>query len=98
MKAFLLFVAALACLASFAERQPLERYQSIIDRQMFGQPPPNFDPTVPPSSVRGGGGSDDVALTREQEELKSSIHFSAINVTPNGETAVGFTDNSDPKS
>ena len=92
----LLVVAACACLAASAERQPVERYQSIIDRQMFGQPPPNFDPTVPPGLVQKGS-SEEKELTREQEAVKSAIHFSAINVTPSGDVAVGFTDNSDSK-
>jgi len=90
-------VAALFCLVAVAERQPLDRYQSIIDRQMFGQPPPNFDPTIPPSQVQKGSASEEKELTREQEAVKSSIHFSAINVTPAGDVAVGFTDNSDSK-
>ena len=89
-------VAVLFCLAAVAERQPVDRYQTIIDRQMFGQPPPNFDPTKPPSQVQKGAG-DAKELTREQEAVKSSIHFSAINVTPAGDVAVGFTDNSDSK-
>ena len=89
-------VASLFCLAAVAERQPIDRYQSIIDRQMFGQPPPNFDPTKPPSQVQKGA-SDEKVLTREQEAIKSAIHFSAINVTPAGDIAVGFTDNSDSK-
>ena len=89
-------VASLFCLAAVAERQPIDRYQSIIDRQMFGQPPPNFDPTKPPSQVQKGSG-DEKELTREQEAIKSAIHFSAINVTPAGDVAVGFTDNSDSK-
>jgi len=89
-------VVALFCLAAVAERQPIDRYQSIIDRQMFGQPPPNFDPTKPPSQVQKGAG-DETVITREQEAIKSAIHFSAINVTPAGDVAVGFTDNSDNK-
>ena len=88
--------ASLFCFVAVAERQPLDRYQSIIDRQMFGQPPPNFDPTKPASQVQKGA-SDEKELTREQEAVKSSIHFSAINVTPSGDVAVGFTDNSDSK-
>ena len=90
-------VAALFCFVAVAERQPLDRYQSIIDRQMFGQPPPNFDPTKPPSQVQKGSASNEKELTREQEAVKSAIHFSAINVTPSGDVAVGFTDNSDSK-
>ncbi len=89
--------AASLCLVAAAERQPLDRYQSIIDRQMFGRPPPNFDPSVPPSQVQRGAG-EEKQITREQEAVKSAIHFSAINVTPTGEVAVGFTDNSDSKA
>lgn len=89
-----LVLALIAVQSASADHQPYERYQSIVDRQMFGQPPPGFDPTVPASSVSR---SDQKELTKEQEVLKSAIHFSAINVTPDGETAVGFTDNADPK-
>ena len=94
----IVLAAAATCLCydAVAERQPIDRYQSIIDRQMFGQPPPNFDPTKPPSQVQKGAG-DEKELTREQEAIKSAIHFSAINVTPDGDIAVGFTDNSDSK-
>lgn len=80
--------------ALFAEHQPFDRYQSIVDRQMFGRPPAGFDPTKPASMVQKG---EEKEITREQEALKSSIHFSAINVTPDGATAVGFTDNSNGK-
>ena len=88
--------ASFLCFDAVAERQPIDRYQSIIDRQMFGQPPPNFDPTKPPSQVQKGAG-DETMLTDEQKAIKSAIHFSAINVTPAGDVAVGFTDNSDSK-
>ena len=70
-------VAALFCLVAVAERQPIDRYQSIIERQMFGRPPPNFDPTVPPGLVQKGS-SEEKELTREQEAVKSAIHFSEI--------------------
>ena len=70
---FALFaVAACSCLAAAAERQPLERYQSIIDRQMFGQPPPNFDPSVPPSQVQKGA-ADEKQLTRFEKLDSSTI-------------------------
>ena len=80
--------------ALLAEHQPFDRYQSIVDRQMFGRPPAGFDPTKPANMVQKG---EEKEITREQEALKSSIHFSAINVTPDGATAVGFTDNSNGK-
>ena len=79
-----------------AERMPFSRYQSIVDRQMFGQPPPGFDPTRPASEVAKTAAP--VELTKEQEQVRSAIHFSLINITPAGETAVGFTDNSDIKA
>jgi len=95
-------VAAAAVVLSsalFGERQPLDRYQSIIDRQMFGPLPPNFDPTKSPSEVSAKDArAQEQELTKEQEQVKSSIHFSVINVTPAGDTAVGFTDNSDSKN
>jgi len=89
----------MSALALFGERQPLDRYQSIIDRQMFGPLPPNFDPTKSPSEVSAKDArAQEQELTKEQEQVKSSIHFSVINVTPAGDTAVGFTDNGDPKN
>ena len=99
MKTFLfgVFALLLAVLPAFAEKQPFERYQPIVDRQMFGPLPPGFDPTKMPSEVQKSSMSDK-QLTQEQEKLQSSIHFSVINVTPDGVTAVGFTDNSDPKA
>ena len=89
---------AVSVLAAYAEKQPFDRYKSIVDRQMFGELPPGFDPTKMPSEVARGGGKQEKELTKEQEKLQSSIHFSMINVTPDGSTAVGFTDNSNPKS
>ena len=83
---------------AWAEKQPYERYQSIVDRQMFGPLPPGFDPTKSPSEVQRSSSQEEKLLTKEQEKLQSAIHFSVINVTPEGDTAVGFTDNSDPKA
>ena len=97
-KQTVVFVLAAAALAAYGEKQPLSRYQSIIERQMFGELPPGFDPSKPPSEVARGGGKQEKELTKEQEKLQSSIHFSMINLTPDGSTAVGFTDNSNPKA
>lgn len=98
MRFSLAFIFVSLTVSLFAERQPFERYQSIVDRQMFGEPPPGFDPTKPPSEVAKGSGQDEVVLTRDQEQLKSSVHFSVLNVSPEGIVSVGFTDNSDAKS
>ena len=98
MKQTLAVALALAALGVHAERQPFERYNSILERQMFGELPPDFDPTKMPSEVARGGGKQEKELSKEQEKLQSSIHFSMINLTPDGSTAVGFTDNSNPKT
>ena len=96
-KQTIIVILLAAAFSACAERQPFERYKSIVDRQMFGELPPGFDPTKMPSEVARGGGKQEKELTKEQEKLQSSIHFSMINVTPDGATAVGFTDNSNPK-
>ena len=98
MRSTILIVVFLVASAAYAEKQPIGRYQSIIDRQMFGPLPPGFDPTKSPNEVQKSSGKEEKQLTQEQEKLQSSIHFSVINVTPEGATAVGFTDNSDPKA
>lgn len=98
MKQLVLLVTMFLALAAAAEKQPLSRYQSIIDRQMFGPVPPDFDPTKSPTDVAKSSSASRKELTQEQEKLQSSVVFSVINVTPEGETAVGFTDNSDPKA
>ena len=97
MKFSILFACCLALQLVLAEKQPFDRYQSILDRQMFGPLPPDFDPTKLPSEVSKSSSATEKQLTQEQEKLQSAIHFSMINVTPEGETEVGFTDNSDPK-
>lgn len=99
MKIVLLGAFALTvAFAGFAEKQPIERYQSVIDRQMFGPLPPGFDPTKSPNDVQKSSSKDEKQLTQEQEKLQSSIHFSVINVASDGQPEVGFTDNSDPKA
>ena len=83
--------------ALFAERYEFDRYQSVVDRQMFGPLPEGFDPSKPPSEVQKTTAKAEKELTKEQEKIKSAVRFSAINVTPSGETAVGFSDSSNPK-
>ena len=97
MKFAVLAFAGLMAVVAVAEKQPYERYQSIVDRQMFGPLPPGFDPTKMPSEAQKSAPSAR-ELSQEQEKLQSAIHFSVINVTPDGSTAVGFTDNTDPKA
>lgn len=98
-KITLTFLTVLALVTAFAEKRPIEHYQSIIDRQMFGPLPKDFDPTKMPSEVsRSSSSAAEKELTQEQEQLQSAIHFSVINVDHDGKSVVGFTDNSDPKA
>jgi hypothetical protein len=83
--------------ASAAAERSFERYQSIIDRQMFGNLPADFDPAKSPNEVTKSG-KKDVELSKEQERVKSAVHFSMIDQPPGGDTVVGFSDNSDPKA
>lgn len=98
--------AAFAALASLAlasgtlraEKKPFERYQSILDRQPFGEPPPGFDPMRNPDEVQKDAQNNAVELTQDQETLQKSVQFSVINVEPDGSVMVGFTDKTDAKS
>ena len=92
MKNGIAVVLAVFALSASAEKLPYSRYQVIVDRQMFGALPRGFDPTKMPSDVAK---TNQKELTKEQEALKSAVHFSVINVTPAGEIEVGFSDLSD---
>lgn len=92
IRSLLCLFAILATGSLLAEKLPFDRYQTIIDRQMFGELPPGFDPTRPPSEVSK---AEQRELSQEQEKLQSAIQFSVITVTPSGDTMVGFSDNSE---
>lgn len=96
MRIIVFLLALTGVISTLAERVPFERYQTILNRQMFGAPPPGFDPNKLPSEVEALKKSKE--LTQEQEKLKSAVHFSVINVRGDGKVEVGFTDNSDPKT
>ena len=77
-----------------------ERYRVILDRLPFGPEPANFNPDAPGS--RGGASGDGAGETdpatqealksQEEQKLLASVRISALNVTPSGKIAVGFTD------
>ena len=76
-----------------------ERYRTIIDRKPFGPEPANFDPDAPGlrGGAAGGGGAVDPAAqeamkAQEEQKIIASVRVSALNVTPSGKIAVGFTD------
>ena len=93
---FLLF--CVVAIEAVAEKQPFDRYQSIIDRHMFGEPPPDFDPEKMPSEVAKSSRASGKELTQEQARLQSSVHFSVINVAADGTPVVGFSDKTNPKA
>lgn len=74
------------------------RYRTIIDRKPFGPEPANFNPDTP--GARGGGAgagaadpaAQEAAKTQEEQRILASVRVSALNVTPSGKIAVGFTD------
>ncbi|MBO7482747.1 MAG: hypothetical protein J6U17_02525, partial [Kiritimatiellae bacterium] len=93
-------LAALAAGVLFADKPPFSRYQSIIDRQPFGAPPPGFDPNQLASnaSKAQADAKSEQELTKEQEQLQKSVSFSILNIETGGRVMVGFTDKSDAKS
>lgn len=93
----LMLICLVAVKAVAEERTLPERYRTIIDRQMFGSLPPDFDPEKMPSEVSRSS-KREKELTREEEKLQSSVHFSVINVAADGTPVVGFTDISNPKA
>ena len=98
MRKPLTVLALLLAVDAFADRYPFERYQTIVDRQMFGPPPPGFDPTKMPSEVAKTSSREEAELSQEQEQVKRSVRFSVLNVTASGEPVVGFTDSADAKN
>ena len=76
------------------------RYRTILDRMPFGPEPENFNPDDPSSGDVGAGGAagaaaaDAAAKSAEERQILASVRVSALNVTPSGKIAVGFTDGS----
>jgi hypothetical protein len=67
---------------------PFGYYQPILDRMPFGALPSNFN-TVPADSAVL---KNEAQVKAEQQILAKKINMSAVNVTPDGQTAIGFTD------
>lgn len=76
------------------------RYRTILDRMPFGPEPENFNPDDPSSGDVGAGGAAGAAAaaaaakSAEERQILASVRVSALNVTPSGKIAVGFTDGS----
>lgn len=72
--------------SSFAP-PPFSHYEPILERMPFGELPQNFGVTVDPNAEK-----EAAHQKMEQEKLARKINMSAVNITPQGETAIGFTD------
>lgn len=67
---------------------PFGHYQPILDRMPFGSLPANFGQApVDPAAAQTAA-----QLQAEQQKLAKQITMSAVNITPDGQTAIGFTD------
>lgn len=77
---------AAAATATGTAPQPFEHYQPILDRMPFGAPPP------PGDAAAAAPAATDAQLQADQQKLAKQINMSCINVTPGGQTAIGFTD------
>ena len=78
-----------------------ERYRTILDRMPFGPEPANFNPDAPGGRGGAAGGEgmpnaadQEAVKSQEEQQILASVRVSALNVTPSGKIAVGFTDSS----
>lgn len=101
MKTWILAIAAVCAAGADGAGRPFSLYQSIIDRQPFGDGPD--DPSIPPENAprdaRGGAaGKTEDEVAREQQQLERAVALHAIHIKPDGEVMAGFSDMSDPKA
>ena len=66
---------------------PFEHYQPILDRMPFGAVPPGFG-----QAAEAAPSQTEAQVLAEQQQLARKVNMSCINVTPDGQTAIGFTD------
>ena len=62
-------------------------YQPILDRMPFGTIPPAVAAAVDPALAQTAAQTQ-----AEQQKLAKQVSMSAVTVTPDGQTAIGFTD------
>ncbi len=65
-----------------------EAYRPILNRMPFGALPANFNAVPTDPAVA----QNEAQVKAEQQKLAKQVNMSAVNVTPEGETAIGFTD------
>ncbi|MBO4286889.1 MAG: hypothetical protein J5985_01845 [Kiritimatiellae bacterium] len=100
MKFVFSILTALACCGAVSAAQTykpytIDRYQSILDRMPFGPLPPNFsengDPEPAPAMTEEElKTAEEVRV--EQQQLAKGVKVSCVNINPDGEVMVGFTD------
>lgn len=66
---------------------PFSHYEPILERMPFGELPANFGQKVDPNAAKLAA-----QMKMDQEKLARRVNMSAVNITPQGETAIGFTD------
>ncbi len=80
-------VALFATMAESYSPPPFSHYEPILERMPFGELPQNFGVTVDDTAEK-----EAAREKMEQEKLARKINMSAVNITPQSETAIGFTD------
>lgn len=70
---------------------PFAHYQPILDRMPFGAMPV-VAPQV--SADQAAAAATETEILAEQQALANQVTLSAVNITPKGHTAIGFTDRS----
>ena len=84
--------------AAVAEDPNFARYKTILDRMPFGPEPVGFNPdsgvgaAVSAANAEMEAAAAELAQQEEAQRMLASVRISAINVTPRGSVAVGFTD------
>ena len=89
----ILLFSSCAAMTGFATSEgytppPFDHYQSILDRMPFGALPPDFNATP----VDAAAAKTEEQVKADQQKLAKQVNMSAVNVTPDGGTAIGFTD------
>jgi len=66
---------------------PFSHFEPILERMPFGELPDKFGESVDPDAAK-----QEALLKAQQQILARKINMSAVNITPQGSTAIGFTD------
>ena len=81
------FAAHASVTSTEYQPKPFEHYQPILDRMPFGALPTGFGQAAAAVPTQ-----TEAQVQAEQQKLAKQINMSCINITPDGQTAIGFTD------